>query len=92
MIKFVKPLHIGKSIRHKKLRTMRRITAGKLCNNVLLITDPSNPENFFDVIEEKVLLFPYYQERELTVYGIAGNKGEADEILLKLIEEKYADS
>jgi hypothetical protein len=92
MINFNKPLHVGKSLKHRKLHTIRRIKAGKICRNVLLITDPSNPENLFDVIEEKVLLFPYYRERDLLVYGIAGNRGEANEILLKLAEEKYADS
>ena len=92
MISFTDPLHVGKSLKHKKIHTMRRIKACKLCKNVLLITAPSNPENLFDVIEEKVLLFPYYREKDLLVYGIAGNMGEANEILLKLAEEKYADS
>ncbi len=92
MIKFRKPLLVGKSLKHRKLHTIRKIVKGKLCWNVLLITNPSNPENLFDVIEEKVLLFPYYKEKDLLVYGIAGNQGEANEILLKLTEEKYADS
>ncbi len=92
MIDFVKPLKVGKSLKYRKLRTVRRIKAGKYCRNVLLITSPSNPENLFDVIEEKVLLFPFYRERDILIYGIAGDKGEANEILLKLTEEKYADS
>ncbi len=83
---------VGKSLKHKKLRTVRRLKAGKFRENVLLVTAPSNPENLFDVIEEKFLLFPYYTEKEILVYGIAGNKGEAEEMLLRLTEEKYADS
>ena len=89
MISFNKPLQVGKSLKHRKLRTVRRIKAGKLCLNVFLITNPTNAQNLFDVIEEKVLLFPYYRERELLIYGIAGSMSEANEILLKLTEEKY---
>ena len=92
MISFRKPLLVGKSLIHRKLRTVRRIKAEKLCNNVFLITDPSNPENLFDVIEEKVLLFPYFREKDIFIHGIAGSMGEANELLLKLTEEKYADS
>ncbi|MCR5824670.1 MAG: hypothetical protein K6G60_09605 [Lachnospiraceae bacterium] len=92
MISFRKPLLVGKSLIHRKLRTVRRIKAGKMCNNVFLITDPTNPANLFDVIEEKVLLFPYYSERDIFVHGIAGSIGEAQEMLLKLTEEKYAGS
>ena len=92
MIKFRNPLLVGKSLTHKKMRTLRRIKSGKLCRNVFLITEPTNPQNLFDVIEEKVLLFPYYSEREVFVHGIAGSMGEAQELLLKLTEEKYADS
>ncbi len=92
MINFRKPLLVGDSLKRRKLRTVRRIKAGKLCPGVYLITNPTNPVNLFDVIEEKVLLFPYYAERELLIYGIAGNSDEANELLLKLTEEKYADS
>ncbi len=91
MIDFVKPLKVGKSLKHRKLRTVRRLKAGKYCYKVLLITSPTNPENLFDVIEEKFLLFPFYKEHNILVYGIAGNMDEANEILLKLTEEKYAD-
>ena len=92
MIEFRKPLLVGQSLRYKKLRTMKRIKTGKLCKDVFLITSPSNPANLFDVIEEKVLLFPYYGERELLIYAIAGSMGEAKELLLKLTEEKYGCS
>ncbi len=92
MINFNKPLQVGKSLKYKKMRTIRKIKLGRICRNVLLITSPTNPDNLFDVIEEKFLIFPYYKERDILVYGIAGNKGEANEMLLKLTEEKYADS
>ena len=92
MIEFRKPLLVGESLKRRKLRTVRRIKSGKLCMGVYLITAPSNPQNLFDVIEEKVLLFPYYRDRELYIYGIAGSMDEASDILLKLTEEKYADS
>ncbi len=89
MIDFNKPLQVGESLKHRKLRTVRRIKARKLCLNVFVITNPTNPQNLFDVIEEKFLLFPYYREREILIYGIAGSMSEANDILLKLTEEKY---
>lgn len=46
-----------------------------------------NPENLLELIPVKELAFSYYQEAALYIVGLAANKGEATELVRRIIED-----
>ena len=85
-------LWIGDGIEKKKDRIKRRIEQGKPVLGVYLITEPSNKENLFDILDAKELCFPYYRKHSLTVYGLAEGKDEAEAMVVRMLEEVYRET
>ena len=92
MITWSSCLYIGEGIGKNKDRIKRRIEQGKPVPGVFLIAEPSNRENLFDILEAKELWFPYYRKHSLTVYGLAGGKDKAEELVVRMLEEVYRET
>lgn len=92
MLKWSHQLHIGEGVPKRKRRMKRRLEQGKLVLGVYLITEPSNQENLFDILDAKELLFPYNKRRTIVVYGLAKGKGEAEQMVTEMIEEVYRET
>ncbi len=92
MIDFDNNLLVGESVKKRIRRIMRRLTKEKAIPGVWLITNPTNEENLFDIFDAKLLIFSYYKRQCIHVYAVAKGQEEAEKLLLKLLEKKYADS
>lgn len=92
MITWSSCLTIGDGVGKKRERIKRRLEQGKLVNGIFLITEPSNKENLFDILDTKWLLLPYYKKRNLFVYGLARGKDEAAELVVRMLEEVYRET
>lgn len=93
MIKFDENLVVGQDVKKRKLeKIMRKLELGKASPGVWMITNPTNEANLFDIFDAKLLIFSYYKKRDVYVYGLAKSREQAEEILLGLIEKKYAVS
>lgn len=88
MIKFDEDLLVDKKLGIRKLHIMKRLLAGKFTPGLFLITNPTNPENVYDIIESIVLAFDFYKKRDVIVYGMAFSEDKARELLLKLVEKR----
>jgi len=85
-------LYIGEQVGGKCDRIKKQLSAGKLVPGIFLITEPTNGENFFDVLPATELLFPYHKRRNIVVYGIAKGKEEALELVASMLEEMYRET
>ena len=92
MITWSSRTYVGEKIGKKQNRIRRRIEQGKPTFGVFLITEPSNQENLFDILDAAGLLFSYYRRRPLTVYGLAKGKEEALELVTRMLEEIYRET
>ena len=92
MVVWSEKLYIGEQAEknHRKIR--RKLESGKAVMDYYLITRPSNEQNLFDILPATELLFPYYKRQELLVYGLAKGKGEAEELLLTMLEDMYRET
>lgn len=92
MVTWSSCLYIGEGIGKRKNRIKRRIQQGKPAPGIFLITEPSNQENLFDILDAMGMLFPYYRRHSLTVYGLAKGKEEATELVVQMLEEVYRET
>lgn len=88
MIKFDKDLLVDKKLGFRRLHIQKRLLAGKFTPGLFLITNPTNQDNVYDIIESIVLGFEFYKQREVIVYGMALSEEVAKELLLKLVENR----
>ena len=87
MIEWNENLYVGEKIRRRKNRIIKRLNKNKPCLSVFLITEPTNAENFLDIIDSKMFVFKYYKDRINKVHGLAGSKEEAEQLLVKMLED-----
>ena len=92
MITWSSCLYIGEGIGKKRDRIKRRVEQGKPVPGIFLITEPSNRENLFDILDAKEICFPYYRRHPMTVYGLAKGKDEAEELVVRMLEEVYRET
>ena len=92
MVKWSEKLYIGEHAAKKAEKCQKKIEAGKLVNGFFLITRPSNEQNLFDILPAKELMFPYYKQRELFVYGLAKGKDEAESLVVTMLEDVYRET
>ena len=67
----------------------RKIETGWFVKDYYLITSPTNTENLLDIIEARLLRFSFYRSRNLSVFGLAKGKGNAEQLLEKMIADAY---
>lgn len=92
MIIWGSKLYIGEQVGRKKERIQKKLSAGKLVPGIFLITEPTNRENFFDVLPSTELLFPYHKRRKIVVHGLAKGKEEALDLVTSMLEEMYRET
>ena len=87
MIVWSEKLYIGEQALKKSKKVQKKLENGKLVLGFFLITKPSNESNLFDILPAAELKFPYYQRKELLVYGLAKGKEEAEQLVLTILED-----
>ena len=92
MIVWAQNLYIGEQAEKNHGKIMKKLEKGKLVSGFFLITKPSNDNNLFDILPAKELLFPYYKQRELVVYGLAKDKAEAENLVVTMLEDIYREN
>lgn len=92
MITWSEKLYIGGLAEKKCNKIMKKLEKGKLVPGVFLITRPSNASNLLDILPAAELLFPYYKQQELVVYGLAENKAEAEKLVISMLEDVYRET
>ncbi len=92
MIVWSEKLYIGEQVEKKYKKVQKKLEKGKLVPGYFLITRPSNEENLFDILPTTELLFPYYKQQELLVYGLARGKAEAEELVVSMLEDVYRET
>ena len=92
MIVWSEKLYIGEQAEKNYRKVQKKLEKGKLVPGFFLITRPSNESNLFDILPAAELLFPYYKRQELFVYGLAKGKGEAEELVVSILEDVYRET
>ncbi|MBE5843621.1 MAG: hypothetical protein E7302_05490 [Butyrivibrio sp.] len=84
--KFYKNLYVGESIKNSALvRWKLKHGAGQL--GIYVITAPATDSDQLDITHCAFLKQQYYRKHPVFVYGIAGSKGEAMDIVMKISDE-----
>lgn len=79
-------------ISDKKLdKIISKVKKGKIIPNLCLITLPLFQDGILEIYDYNQLLQPYYKSihNDITVIGITKNKGDANEVILALVQEMY---
>lgn len=74
----------------KQKRIMKSIEKRRPVKDVYLITAPSNEMNCLEYVKANQMLQPYYREREVVVYGMAGSEEAAQELAAAMVCGTYA--
>lgn len=84
-------LYISEGLQSKRKRLLHKIKKGKPVFRLYLITNALNGEDLFDIYYYNQLFQRYYQVyRKLTVYGLAGTKEEAFELVERIVSDCLA--
>ncbi len=84
--RFYKNLYVGDSIRNSAaVRWKLKHGAGQL--GIYVITASDNAENQLEITHCAFLKQKYYKRHPVLVYGIAGNKSEALDLIIKISDE-----
>ena len=88
MVFWYTDLYMDEEVKKNPKRCKRRILSKKLYKkSYYIITLPSNNDNLFDIIATREIIFKRYENIDMYVLGIAGNRESAIEILQKIILE-----
>lgn len=85
-------LYTGEMARPRRFRIVAGVKAGRLQDNVYLLTLPSNPQNLLDIYPAWVLRQKYFRKADLLVVGIALGYREAVELAAKIMNEIYEET
>ncbi len=89
MIVWTTRLYVGDKIKKKKEKVMASINNNKATFGVYCIAFASHPDNLFDIMDAKELLFPYYKKSEIRIVGLAKGKEEALYLVQSMLMEVY---
>ena len=92
MIVWSEKLYIGEQAEKKYRKIQKKLENGKPVMDYFLITKPSNDSNLLDILPTKELLFSYYKKQTIFVYGLAKGKGEAEELVVSMLEDVYRET
>lgn len=71
-------MYLDADLAPKKKRYQKLLEKKKLIRPLYCITLPVNGQNIMEIYSSAELWFRWYQERELTVIGLAGSKEKAE--------------
>lgn len=89
MIVWKDALYVAGISPKKQKRIMRAIDRLHAVRGVYLITAPSNRANCLEYMKANQVLQPYYKEKEIQVYGLAGSEEAAQELAASMVCETY---
>ena len=92
MIVWSEKLYIGSQAEKHVKNVQKKLKSNKMVLGFFLITRPSNSKNLFDILPTAELLFPYYKQQELLVYGLAKGKEEAENLVVSILEDVYRET
>ena len=81
-------LRIGESVK-KADRIRRKLNHGKIVPGVYLITFSENPRNLLEIIPALTMIQQSAADICPEIIGLAGNKDEAVEMTVEIIQEVY---
>lgn len=88
---FAPELYLGRSIKSKKLDTIkRRLRTKPLLAGVTLLVLSENDSDQIDILNCAQLAQKIYGEHSLSVVGLAGNHDEAVELVIQIAEDCLA--
>lgn len=89
MIVWKDALYVAGIPQKKQKRIMRAIDRRRAVRGIYLITAPSNRTNCLEYMKANQVLQPYYKEKEIQVYGLAGSEEAAQELAAAMVCETY---
>jgi hypothetical protein len=84
--RFYRELYWGDSVKKHSL-VKWRLTNGRIQPNIYCILKPYIDSDQLDIMNCAFLKQPYYAENPAYIYGIAGSRDEALELLVKISDE-----
>lgn len=90
MVIWKEALYVAGIPQKKQKRIMKAIEKKRPVKDVYLVTAPSNDENCLEYVKANQMLQPYYQKREIVVYGLAGGEEAAQELAATMLCGTYA--
>lgn len=91
-MKWYKNLYVGDSLKGKEKQMKSLISHDMVVPFGYVITLPANETNLMDVIEAKELRKKGYPKDSLSIIGLASDKGEALELVRRIIDEVYHET
>ena len=88
MLKWCRDLRIGESVKEAD-RIRRKLNHGKIVPGVDLITFSENPRNLLEIIPALTMIQQSAADICPEILGLAGNKDEAVEMTVEIIQEVY---
>ena len=85
-------LYVSDSAYKRKEKIIRKANRNIGLVRVCFITLASNPENLLDIFEAKYLKQPSFYKQDLDVVGISADKGEAAELVCRIIDDIYQET
>lgn len=92
MIVWSEKLYVGSQAEKHVKKVQKKLKSDKVVLGFFLITRPSNSSNLLDILPTAELLFPYYKQQELLVYGLAKSKEEAENLVVSILEDVYRET
>ncbi|MBR6537040.1 MAG: hypothetical protein IKT67_07540 [Lachnospiraceae bacterium] len=89
MVVWKEALYVAGIPEKRQKRIMKAIGKRRPVKDVYLLTAPSNEANCLEYVKANQLLQPYYRKKEITVYGLAGSEGAAQELAASMLCETY---
>lgn len=89
MVVWKEALYVAGIPEKRQKRIMKAIGKKRPVKDVYLLTAPSNEANCLEYVKANQLLQPYYRKREISVYGLAGSEGAAQELAAAMLCDTY---
>lgn len=89
MIQWTSRIFVSENLKKKKDKAIDSINNRRITSDIYCIAFASSPENLFDIMNAKELLFPHYQKTDITIVGLAKGKEEATSLAQDMLMEVY---
>ena len=89
MVVWKEALYVAGIPEKRQKRIMKSIDKKRPVKDVYLLTAPSNEENCLEYVSANQMLQPYYQKRDVVVYGLAGDESAAQELAVAMLCDTY---
>ena len=89
MVVWKEALYVAGIPEKRQKRIMKAIEKKRPVKDVYLVTAPSNEQNCLEYVKANQMLQPYFKEREVVVYGLAGSETAAQELAAAMLCDTY---